>query len=204
MAKRIPFPKFRLQTLLCLILLVALLFAWWKDRQALLAQIDDLRAPRRFWSTDQVLGPPDTPTAGDHTTAWASQTQDNRREWLILEFKKKCTPRAVWVFESYNPGAVDQVSVYDDENVEHVVWRGVDPTSKNAAMGTSKIPISFEGEITRVKIFLNSPAVPGWNEIDAVAIVDQDGNRQWASKAYSSSSFGKNNPVPNWFEEILE
>ena len=45
----------------------------------------------------------------------------------------------------------------------------------------------------RVKIYLDSPNFPGWNEIDAVGLIDVRGKRQWAERARSSSSYGDDN-----------
>ena len=66
--------------------------------------------------------------------------------------------------------------------------------------GTSKIPVNVDFPVTRVKIYIDSPAVRGWNEIDAIAMVDTLGKRQWADKAYASSSFGRNRKLPKWYE----
>ena len=40
-----------------------------------------------------------------------------------------------------------------------------------------------------LKIYLDTSAVAGWNEIDAVEIVAKDGSRQWACEATASSSY---------------
>ncbi|HTI52276.1 MAG TPA: hypothetical protein VL475_15040, partial [Planctomycetaceae bacterium] len=50
------------------------------------AEKDEIRSDdlaKRAWGPEQVVGPPDTPQAGDIATAWASQTEDDRLEWLI-------------------------------------------------------------------------------------------------------------------------
>jgi hypothetical protein len=54
----------------------------------------------------------------------------------------------------------------------------------------SKFRLSNAGSTTQIKIYLDSPAVPGWNEIDAVALVDAQGKRHWARRAAASSSYG--------------
>jgi hypothetical protein len=49
-----------------------------------------------------------------------------------------------------------------------------------------------------LKIHLNSPAFPGWNEIDAVGLVDAGGKTQWAAAASASTSFNQaNGPMVN-------
>ncbi|NQT13820.1 MAG: hypothetical protein HQ582_13790 [Planctomycetes bacterium] len=59
---------------------------------------------------EQATGPPDTPRAGDIRTAWASASPDGQKEWLLLDYAKVVRPTAVAVHETYNPGAVYQVS----------------------------------------------------------------------------------------------
>jgi hypothetical protein len=43
----------------------------------------------------------------------------------------------------------------------------------------------------RVKLYLDTAAVPGWNEIDAVELVDAEGNAQWASGSTASSAWNR-------------
>ncbi|MBM81815.1 MAG: hypothetical protein CMJ78_14660 [Planctomycetaceae bacterium] len=144
---------------------------------------------KRSWGEEQVLGKPDTLSAGDQQTAWASATADASREWLAVEYENAVIPKAVMIHETYNPGAVDRVTVFDPKGKEVEVWEGVDPTPRSEAQGISVIPIKVKFKITKVKIYMNSPEVLGWNEIDAVALKDADGETQWAKKASASSSF---------------
>src|SRR5262249_44708719 len=55
--------------------------------------------PKRPYGPEQVTGPPDTPNAGDHATAWASRTPDGQDEWLLLEYAEPVVPAAVLVHE---------------------------------------------------------------------------------------------------------
>ena len=41
----------------------------------------------------------------------------------------------------------------------------------------------------RSRSYIESTRVKGWNEIDAVGLVDAQGNRQWAQKATASSTY---------------
>jgi hypothetical protein len=53
----------------------------------------------------------------------------------------------------------------------------------------------------RVKVYLNSPAVAGWNEIDAVGLIGLDGSTQWAISVEASSSYAIGALRPN-FDEL--
>ncbi|MGB7328019.1 MAG: hypothetical protein WBD31_24300 [Rubripirellula sp.] len=50
----------------------------------------------------------------------------------------------------------------------------------------------------RIKVFLNTDLVAGWNEIDAVALHADDGKVQWATNSWLSESFGDNRKAPRW------
>jgi hypothetical protein len=142
-------------------------------------------------SPEQVTGPPDTPFAADVPTAWASLTPDGQDEWLVLEYDEPVVPAAVKIFESFSPGAVSKVSVFRLDGTEAVVWSGKDPTPNGRGMGVFVIPIKESEKVTRVKLTLSSMSVPGWNEIDAVGLVDSAGKTRWASAADASSAFGQ-------------
>lgn len=53
------------------------------------------------------------------------------------------------------------------------------------------LAISPPAEITRVKLEIDTAKVPGWNEFDAVALVDGAGVVSWAATATSSSVWSK-------------
>ena len=44
-------------------------------------------------------------------------------------------------------------------------------------------------DLSRIRIYLDSPKVPGWNEIDAVGLVDEKGTTHWAASARASSTY---------------
>jgi hypothetical protein len=193
----IPIPKqpwkwirFRIVTILLLIAILAISLAWWRDHQQLAGELYRIQHPSTGWGVDQLTGAPNTSGPGDISTAWASESQDNQKEWLILEYEKSVVPVAVVVHETYNPGAVVKVSHYPKWGREQVLWEGTDPTPATAGMGVSRLPVSARVKTGRIKLYIDSPAVAGWNEIDAVGLELADGNVIWATSAEASSSFG--------------
>ena len=72
-----------------------------------------------------------------------------------------------------------------------VVWKGTDPTPASAARGVSKIPVKVDFETDRVKVYLDSPKFPGWNEMDAVGLRYSWGRTIWADSASASSIYGQ-------------
>ncbi|QOV89933.1 hypothetical protein [Humisphaera borealis] len=160
---------------------------------------EDLNAPqppvKAAWGTEQATGAPDTPNAGDIQTAWASTTADGQREWLELTYESPVEAVGVMVYETYNPGAVDAVIAYaGNEQVQ--VWAGKDPTEPGKPMGVSVMGFSTAVNTNRVRLNIDSPSVSGWNEIDAVGLIDKQGKVHWAVSATASSSFGARPDVP--------
>ncbi len=145
--------------------------------------------PKRGWGPEQATGPPDTPAAGDFTSAWASLTPDGQDEWLMLEYAEPILPAAVLVHETYNPGALVRVTMFKLDGEEVEVWKGKDPTAQGAGKGVSKIAVDVPFKTNRIKLYLDSKAVPGWNEIDAVGLRDSGGKTYWATAADASSTF---------------
>ena len=142
------------------------------------------------WGPMRAGGPPDTPTMGDNTSAWASLTQDGQQEWLELDYQTVDSPKALLVYETLAPGAIVRATVFDEQGQEIDAWKGNDPGSLNASgIYVAKLPLSWGKPISRLRIYLDSPRVPGWNEIDAVGLVDQTGRVQWARSARASSTY---------------
>ncbi len=160
----------------------------WRDLSA-------VNLPKRNWGPEQATGEPDTDMAGDIVTAWASASQDGQEEWLMTEYENFVTPSAVLVHETYNPGALFRVTVFKPDGEEVEVWKGADPTPTDAGLGVSEIPVKVSFKTNRVKIYLDSPSVPGWNEIDAVGLRDKAKTTQWAVAAEASSTYAPPYPT---------
>ncbi len=191
--------RFSVGSMLWLSLVAALGCLWYLDRRQLQRQIDMVQGrDSTRWSIDQVLGPPNTKTFGDVSTAWASRIPDADEEWIVVEFPSATKPASLEIYETYNPGAVVEVRAVNMSGAESVLWSGKDPLAGTAG-GKAVIPMDAAGSVRRFKIIIDSDAVAGWNEIDAVAVVDQQGGRQWAAAAWASSSYGFNREAPGWF-----
>jgi hypothetical protein len=160
----------------------------WRDKTAKTEE-------KRPWGPEQAIGEPDTPIAGDCQTAWASKTPDGDDEWLLLEYAEPAIPTLISVHESFNTGALIRVTVFKLDGTEVEVWKGVDPTAPNSGMGVSEIPVKVDFKTNRVKLYLDSKNVAGWNEIDAVGFTDDAKNKKWAIAAEASSTFAPDRPA---------
>jgi hypothetical protein len=145
------------------------------------------------WSPQQAVGPPDATPGTDDRRAWASQSADGSREWITLTYPVVVIPAEIHIHESYSPGAVDRITLFTPVGEEIEVWSkdSPAPTSADAFV----IPVKTDKKINRVKIYLDSPRVPSWNEIDAVGLVDANGKVTWASQAQASSFYGSSRAV---------
>lgn len=148
-------------------------------------------APKRDWGPERATGEPDTMSPGDAKTAWSPKTKDGQKEWLILEYDNSVKPEIIRIYETFNPGAVYQIGLYDENNQEIIAWQGDDPTSPNREYGASEIKLNKSILTQKIKIYLDSPNVPGFNQIDAVGLIDQEDNIYWAAHAEASSTFAK-------------
>lgn len=128
------------------------------------------------WSASQIIGAPDVyPSYGDLPGAWASGSPDGQREFLELKFLNPKPIKGVILFETFNPGAIDTVYVRDPVSQQWVVvWTGVANPQPPLAKAFS---ISFPTttfDVSEVRIAINSPVVSGYNELDAVGLIDAE------------------------------
>jgi hypothetical protein len=143
----------------------------------------------RSWGPEAACGAPDTPQPGDHACAWATNAEDKKDEWLLLEYPGPVRVTSVEVHENFNPGAVAVIAILTPQGEEIELWRNreVKPADEKGRILQIDLPVGFEVE--RIKVYLASDAVPGWNEIDAVGLRDDKGKTHWASRAEASSTY---------------
>jgi hypothetical protein len=151
---------------------------------------------KRSYAPEQAAGEPDTPRPGDQSSAWASATPDGQPEWLVCEFKTPQTSAEVIVHENNAPGAITKLSVFKLDGKEVVVWQGVDPTPRDQPWGISVFPVKVDFPFQKLKLFINSAEVPGYNEIDAVGLRAANGDVEWASTVEASSIYGAASAAP--------
>jgi hypothetical protein len=159
---------------------------------AQLSQISerDRRASARAWGPEQAVGAPDTMTAGDHRTAWAPANSDGGVEWLEAEFAKLSDLSQVVVRQTCNPGAITKVVAITETGAEVPIWQGEDP-SRGQRLADTPFSVPPGVNARKVKIFLDTSKMPGWEEIDAIQIVGRDGTQQWANSVNASSTYAQ-------------
>lgn len=148
----------------------------------------DQRHEKRSWGPEQLIGEPNTLQHGDQPTAWASKGQDDQDEWLLLEYPAPVAASGIKIYETYNPGSISKISAFGLDGREEEVWAGQDnPPAEAIFVNQKNFPRTIK--TNRIKLYLDSMRVPGWNEIDAVGLIDKAGQTHWASNADCSSTY---------------
>lgn len=124
------------------------------------------------YSAEQALGKPNVlPAGGQNPSAWMPD-KPRRKEFLKLGFATPMSIRQIAVAESFNPGALYKVYVYDETGKEHEI------TTLNPQANPQKsrmLNIFFEltsYKVAAVKLEFDGAALPDYFSIDAVAITD--------------------------------
>ncbi len=123
------------------------------------------------WSANQALGAPDLyPTYGDISLAWASLLEDEPIEFIELGFNNAAPINFIDIYETFGAGAIEAVYVKDSFGVYQNVYSAIASVQPAVARILHITFPTTAFNVSSVFIVLNSAAVPGWNEIDAVAI----------------------------------
>src|SRR4030095_2294776 len=136
--------------------------------------------PKRSCGREQATGAPDTMQSGDIPTAWASKNPDGGVEWLELDYERAVGVDSIRVVESHNPGAISKVAVIRPDGGEETVWQGNLAGSGQNELLQSDFKVARNVQGQKVRVYVDTGRVPGWNEIDAVQPIGKDGTQQWA------------------------
>lgn len=137
--------------------------------------VDSVPPCNTTWAACQIIGAPNFfPNHGDNGAAWAPKTGDNQREFIAVGFNTPVMADTIYVYETFNPNAIDTVYVRNAATQEWLmIWS--DSAYDNGALVqlfAIPVPDSVNFPINGVRLAMNSPAVPGWNEIDAISVND--------------------------------
>lgn len=142
----------------------------------------------------QATGAPNVSTeATDSALAWCPERENTGREWILLRYGEAILTTAIEVHANSNPGAVVHATAVEDDDSETELWSG--PAQTEGAQRITQLRLAGPVNVKRLKLTLDTGAVPGWNEIDAVAIVSADGKKHWAVAAEASSSWQPSKPA---------
>ena len=119
------------------------------------------------WSAERATGAPDTyPSCGDIPTAWAPLSPSPDPESITLLYSPVSNAQRVDIYETNLGGFVTEVIVHAADGSSTSVFTGPDAT---ACPGILSIPLSGNPTVVGVEIHTQTS---GWEEIDAVAVVN--------------------------------
>lgn len=126
------------------------------------------------YSAQQALGQPNVlPAGGQNPGAWTPD-KPKRAEFIKLGYDKPMQIQQIAIAESYNPGALYKVYVYDEAGKEYLV-NTFNPMAVplqgrmlNVFLDKTKYKVSA------VKIEFDGSALPDYFSLDAVAISDSN------------------------------
>ncbi|MBS1557895.1 MAG: OmpA family protein [Bacteroidetes bacterium] len=124
------------------------------------------------YSATQALGKPNVlPAGGQNPNAWTPD-KPKRTEFIKLGYATPMQIQQVAIAESYNPGALFRVFVYDEAGTEHQVGT-YNPQA--IPVVARMLTVFFEKtsyKVNAVKLEFDGKALPDYFSIDAVAISD--------------------------------
>lgn len=139
------------------------------------------------WSARAALGAPDTfPRSGDINTAWATRAPDAEGEFIEVGFATPMRIRAVVAVETFNPGAITTVTAGLASGARQVLVREPVTPIGGEQFGARQRVFDLREctaePVASIRLDLDSAAVPGWNELDAIGVVPCDATpppRDW-------------------------
>lgn len=131
----------------------------------------------------QATGPANVAAPGaDSPLAWCPASENDGIEWLELVYAEPVTASGLQIHATFNPGAIVRVLIGGSSGPLQEL-----PLPPGPVPTVQTLPISPPMEISRVILELDTATVAGWNEIDAVALLDANGVPTWAASASASS-----------------
>ena len=131
------------------------------------------------FSAKQIIGKPNNLVEyGSSFAAWRPNDELSMKgEFIEVKFQKSIIPKSVIVYENFNPGAISEIIVYNsDKSKSNVVFKS-DQYLYTGETGTIRVipittPLNYKVEY--LKLTLATNRIPGYNEIDAIALTDEE------------------------------
>ncbi len=121
----------------------------------------------------QVLGKPNKlPSFGSSFVAWSPETDERGEEFITVSFAKAIKIQQVAVGESFNAGSITKITGFDSLGISYILYTNSLPKSvpeNEGRMFNCYFELT-EKTIKRIRVDLNTAAVSGSNQIDAIGI----------------------------------
>lgn len=128
---------------------------------------------KEAFSPEKVLGEPNARPLGQVSNdAWIPR-KEGTNEFIEVRFAKSLVAKQVTVVENFNPGAVSKIELVDTRGEKHQVYQNDNPGPIPEQFRS--LQVTFAAGTYRtigVVVSLNTKAVNGVNQIDAIGIAD--------------------------------
>ncbi|WP_048825475.1 OmpA family protein [Hymenobacter sp. DG25B] len=128
---------------------------------------------KEAFSPEKVLGEPNALPLGQiSNNAWIPK-KEGANEYIEVKFGKSLIAKQVTVVENFNPGSVTKIELIDTRGTKHQVYENKNPGPLPDAFRT--LTVTFSPGTYRtigVGVTMNTKAVNGVNQIDAIGIAD--------------------------------
>lgn len=126
------------------------------------------------YSASQALGKPNVlPAGGQNPNAWTPD-KPKRSEFIKLGYATPMQIQQVAIAESYNPGALFKVFIYDETGREHLVGTFNPQAIPIVAQMRNVFFAKTSFKVNAVKLEFDGKALPDYFAVDAVAISDSN------------------------------
>src|SRR5688572_22344866 len=128
------------------------------------------------FSPEQVIGEPNALPLGEpNSQAWSPKKDDEKEEFIEVRFSKSLLARQVAIVENVNPGTISAIDLVDTNGKRHQIYKNANPGP--LAVKSRVFSVSFPAAKYRtsgVEVTMNTAAVGGVNQIDAISIADTE------------------------------
>src|SRR5688572_3540191 len=128
------------------------------------------------FSPEQVIGEPNALPLGEpNSQAWSPKKDDEKEEFIEVRFSKSLLARQVAIVENVNPGTITAIDLVDTNGKRHQVYKNDNPGP--LSVKSRVFSVSFPAAKYRtigVVVTMNTAAVGGVNQIDAIGIADTE------------------------------
>ena len=125
----------------------------------------------RYRAQQALEIPNKLPAIGSSPCAWSPSKQNEGIEWIHLAFKNPQKIRQVAIGESYHPGSIVEVILFDEAGQSYSVFDISQQKPTQNVVGMFHVFFQLTNyRVKSVKVVLDTRIVKGWNHIDAIAI----------------------------------
>ncbi len=127
------------------------------------------------YSASQAVGAPDVwPAVESSPVAWSPRWPDKGGEYIELSFGREIMAAQILIVQSFHPGAVEAVRLEDDAGNTRWIANDEAHRMSDPEAPLLRLRVSPAFLTVRVKLYLNTSKVQGYNHIDALGLSERE------------------------------